>query len=297
MRALWLPAVLRSAGLVVHEVSGWKTRGYEPFDPYGVIIHATAGKLSVETDLRVILNGSTTAPPPISQLFLARSGEWWVVASGRCNHALTGTAGNMAGYGNSKLLGIEAANDNRGEPWPSVQYESYVRGVAAICAYQDDAASKRRWTTARVSGHKEHQPNQKSDPTFNMDAFRSSVTARMTVKPTPQETDMQPVLIQYPTGPVLLVSMGQGHLVMDTAEELQSQQQWMRDNGMNDRVWPWPDKYRPLAGPNLEEKQASVFADLPALADLVVERLEAKGLVTAAKLADAKRAEADVLGS
>jgi hypothetical protein len=168
-RLTWLPGVLRAAGLTVHEQPGWQTRGYEPYDPYGLIVHATAGKLSIESDIRVLLTGSATAPPPISQLFLARTGEWWVIASGRCNHALTGKAGLLKGYGNTRLIGIEAANDNRGEPWPDVQYLSYIRGVAAICRHLG-------WEpTRRVAGHKEHQPGDKSDPTFNMDAFRTRV--------------------------------------------------------------------------------------------------------------------------
>lgn len=168
-RALWLPSVLRSAGLTVHEQPDWQSRGSSLFDPLGVIVHATAGRLTIEQDIRVLLTGSTSAPPPIAQLFLARTGEWWVIASGRCNHALTGRAGNLAGLGNTNLLGIEAANDNRGEPWPDVQYRSYVKGVRAICAHM-------RWGTNRISGHKEHQPPpDKTDPTFDMNAFRAAV--------------------------------------------------------------------------------------------------------------------------
>jgi hypothetical protein len=168
-RALWLPSVLRSAGLTVHEQPDWQSRGSSTFDPLGVIIHATAGRLTIEQDIRVLLTGSTSAPPPIAQLFLARTGEWWVIASGRCNHALTGRAGNLAGLGNTNLLGIEAANDNRGEPWPDVQYRSYVKGVRAICNHM-------RWGTNRISGHKEHQPPpDKTDPTFDMNAFRAAV--------------------------------------------------------------------------------------------------------------------------
>lgn len=181
MRLHWLPSVLRAAGLTVHEQPGWQTRGYEPYDPYGLIVHATAGNLSPESDIRVLLTGSATAPPPISQLFLARSGEWWVIASGRCNHALTGWAGLLKGYGNTRLIGIEAANDNRGEPWRPQQYDSYVRGVAAICKHLGWDPSR------RVSGHKEHQPagypgktSTKTDPTFDMATFRSRVQQSLT---------------------------------------------------------------------------------------------------------------------
>lgn len=171
-RALWLPDALRGAGLNVHEVDGWRSRGSDSFDPYGVIVHATAGsRTSTDAgEIRVLLNGSNTAPPPIAQLYIGRNGHVHVVASGRCNHALTGQAGNLRGYGNSRLIGIEAANDNRGEPWPAVQYDAYLRTVAAICRQM-------HWGGGRVSGHKEHQPGSKSDPTFSMADFRNRVDA------------------------------------------------------------------------------------------------------------------------
>jgi hypothetical protein len=178
-RLLWLPEVLRAAGLTVHEYDGWRTRGSDSWGPIrGITIHATAGS-STSTDageLRVLVTGSTSAPPPIAQLYLSRSGAWWVVASGRCNHNLVGWAGPNKGLGNSALLGIEAQNDNRGQGWPTAQYESYVRGVAAL-------ATRLGIPVSRVAGHKEHQPagygkaSTKTDPTFDMDRFRRAVAA------------------------------------------------------------------------------------------------------------------------
>ncbi len=178
-RVLWLPDVLRSADLIVHEVDGWRTRGESSdgarqYAPRGVIVHATAGSRN-STDageIRVLLNGSNTAPAPISQLYLGRSGEWWVVASGKCNHALTGTKGALRGLGNWNLLGIEAANNNVDEVWPEAQFESYIRGVAALTKFSG-------WTAAgNVSGHKEHQYG-KSDPTFDMNHFRLRVAQQV----------------------------------------------------------------------------------------------------------------------
>lgn len=171
MRLLWLPQVLRSAGLTVVEVSGWQTRGGETFEPRGTIAHATAGsRTSTDKDeLNVLLNGSSSAPPPIAQLMLSRSGVWYVVASGRCNHVLTGWGGPHSGYGNTYLIGIEAMNDNRGEPWSSDQLNSYARGVRAI-------HDRMGWPASRCAGHKEHQPGAKTDPTFDMNEFRSLVS-------------------------------------------------------------------------------------------------------------------------
>lgn len=177
-RALWLPGVLRAAGLVVHEQPGWQTRGDDNFEPIGIICHATAGS-SNSTDaaeISVILNGSETAPPPIAQMYLSRSGEIWVIASGRCNHVRVGWAGRFEGVGNNRLFGIEAQNDNKGQNWPSVQYEAYATACAAIVDYKG-------WSTNEVGGHKEHQPypppagqtSTKTDPTFNMPNFRTRV--------------------------------------------------------------------------------------------------------------------------
>ncbi|MEE6263742.1 peptidoglycan recognition protein family protein [Plantactinospora sonchi] len=174
MRLLWLPDVLRSAGLTVHEVGGWRGRGSTSFDPHGIICHETRGsRTSTDAgEIYVLLNGSATAPPPIAQLYLSRTGHWHVIASGRCNHVLVGWAGPFKGVGNSGLVGIEAQHA-LGEPWTDRQYDSYVRGVAAI----------RRRTGWGVAGHKEHQPggyghaSVKTDPSFNMDRFRRDVAA------------------------------------------------------------------------------------------------------------------------
>jgi hypothetical protein len=180
-RILWLPQVLRDAGLVVHEEPGWQERGRDDGDrPYGplrgVMCHATASSTTStpREDIDIIAyTGSNTAPFPISQLFLARNGEWTVIGSGRCNHVKKGRAGLFEGLGNQHLIGIEAANNDAGEPWGNVQYESYVRGVTAICAHMG-------WTAeANVGGHKEHQPGDKVDPTFDMSVFRSRVSATL----------------------------------------------------------------------------------------------------------------------
>jgi len=174
MRLLWLPDVLRSAGLTVHEVDGWRERGSSSWSPRGIVCHETRGSRS-STDageIYVLLNGSPTAPPPIAQLYLSRTGHWHVIASGRCNHVRTGWAGPFKGVGNSGLLGIEAQHALN-EPWTDRQYDSYVRGVAAI----------RHHTGWGVAGHKEHQPggyghsSVKTDPSFNMDRFRRDVEA------------------------------------------------------------------------------------------------------------------------
>lgn len=176
MRLLWLPDVLRAAGLTVHEVQGWRTRGSDSYGPVrGITCHETQGSLR-STDageIGVLLNGSATANPPIAQLYLSRSGDWHVVASGTCYHNKIGQAGPNKGYGNDALLGIEAQHA-KGEPWTARQYDSYVRGVAALAAHKSSGYDV---TVSRVGGHKEHQPGEKSDPGFDMTQFRRDVAA------------------------------------------------------------------------------------------------------------------------
>jgi hypothetical protein len=177
MRYTWLAEVLRDAGLTVHEVSGWKTRGSNSFGPVrGITCHHTAGSRnsSDEGELNVLINGRPGLPGPISQLYLSRSGEWWTVAAGHCNHNLTGWAGPNKGYGNDSLLGIEAQHSGGDEPWTARQYDSYVRGVHALVHHN---ASGWSVSVDRVAGHKEHQPGAKSDPTFSMPGFRADVRA------------------------------------------------------------------------------------------------------------------------
>lgn len=169
-----LIAELRRVGLDVREVAGCWGRGNSTFDPRGLISHATAGSRSASDlgELNVILNGSTSAPPPISQFMLGRTGVVYFVADGRCNHARAGFSGTyFAGLGNSGLIGVEGCNDNRGEDW-SRSYDQYITLCAVIQRWYG-------WPNAHNRGHKEHQPGDKSDPTFGMPGFRTAVGVRI----------------------------------------------------------------------------------------------------------------------
>lgn len=180
-RLLWLPDVLRAAGLTVHVVDGWKTRGKDTFGPVrGITCHGTGGGVSGtdKDEIRTLVRGRPDLSPPIAQLYLSRSGAWFVVASGTAHHNSMGWAGPNKGFGNDRLLGIEAQHNNRSEPWTVTQYTSYVRGVAAL-------ARKLDIPVRRIAGHKEHQPcpapsddvDCKGDPTLNMTKFRAAVAA------------------------------------------------------------------------------------------------------------------------
>lgn len=182
MRVTWLPEVLEAAGLDVATYPGWRDRGSaawgmdNPNPAYrwplqGVVAHATAGsRQSTDAGEMAVLwrHGSTSAPAPISQLYLSRSGTWWVGASGRCNHVLVGDRGPLRGYGNYQLLGVEAANDNRGEPWGADMLACYQLGIAAICEHMG-------WDTDRVAAHWEHQAGKTDPAGIDMNRFRRVV--------------------------------------------------------------------------------------------------------------------------
>ncbi len=169
-RALWLADALRAGGCTVVEHPGWRTRGVDSFTPIGVGLHETRGSASSSDsgEIGVLINGRVGLSGPISQLYLSRTGVWHVIASGVCHHMKTGTAGLLKGHGNSSIVGVEAAHAE-GERWTESQYGAYVRGVAALC-------NRMSWNPlTRVTGHKEHQPGEKTDPSFSCDIFRGDV--------------------------------------------------------------------------------------------------------------------------
>ncbi len=171
---VWLPEVLRNAGLKVAEVEGWANRGRGDMGRVrGVICHhtgtSTAGNMPT---LNMLKTGRSDLPGPLSQLGLGRDGTYYVVAAGRANHAGNGRWAGLA-TGNSSFVGIEA--ENGGGPrdeWPDVQMDAYFRGVAAILK-QIGAGPE------MCCGHKEFAPDRKIDPRFDMARFRYTVGAIM----------------------------------------------------------------------------------------------------------------------
>ena len=184
---MWLPDVLAGAGLKVSLVDGWEGRGHDALGRIlGVICHYTATpdtRRNMPT-LDLLVHGRSDLPGPLSQLGLGRDGTYYVIASGRANHAGRGEwNGIMAG--NTNLIGIEAENSGRGDdPWPAVQLDAYHRGVAAILREVGR-------TAASCCGHREfaRPSGRKTDPNFEMDEFRQRVAAIL------GGTAPQPVLI------------------------------------------------------------------------------------------------------
>jgi hypothetical protein len=174
--ATWLANVLAAAGLTVIEHDGWQTRGRgEMGELHGVICHHTAGaKTGNAPSLSLVLYGRTDLAGPLSQLFLARNGEFHVLAAGRCNHAGSGSWQGISA-GNTGFIGIEAENAGDGkDPWPAEQMDAYARGVAAILKHIGADA-------VMACGHKEFAlpRGRKIDPSFDMIEFRGRVEAKM----------------------------------------------------------------------------------------------------------------------
>ncbi|CAF0928026.1 unnamed protein product [Adineta steineri] len=171
-----LADILRSAGVNVVEVAGWKTRGHGVMASVkGILVHHTAGPATGDfPSLGVVRDGTGSLAGPLAQLGLGRSGTWWVIAAGRCYHA--GSTIDDSIYGNSNAIGIEAegtglpATDSGHANWPEVQYQSYIKGVKALQKAYGVA-------TARVIGHKEAAvpKGRKIDPNFSMAEFRSKL--------------------------------------------------------------------------------------------------------------------------
>jgi hypothetical protein len=167
----WLADVLRDAGVTVVEHDGWKTRGASTIKPKGIVCHHTAGPARGDApSLNVCINGRSDLPGPLCHIVLARSGTAHVIAAGRANHA--GIGGWHGLVGNSSVIGIEAENTGRGEPWPAVQVASYVTICAAICRHLGLGAEM-------VCGHKEWTPRKIDPYGIEMKDFRKRVAAQL----------------------------------------------------------------------------------------------------------------------
>lgn len=181
---IWLPSILKEAGLKVATVPGWEDRGRgDVGEIFGVICHHTAGGRNGNMpSLNGLIKGRAADPKrgvkalpgPLAQLGLGRDGTFFVIAAGRCNHAGDGIWRGLTN-GNANFIGIEAENTGLANdfPWPAVQVEAYHRGVAAILRHI-------RRTAEFCAGHREYaRPRgRKPDPTgLDMIQFRSSVDA------------------------------------------------------------------------------------------------------------------------
>lgn len=180
-RLLWIPGVLRAAGLDVYEMPGWDTLGEDRITVEAVIGHHTATSAAWQDGHVALLlkYGRPDLAGPLSQLGLERDGTFVCIASGRANH---NGRDDMCGFGNDSI-GIEAYNSGLGEPWPAVQLDAYDRGIAALLSHVGKSSDF-------YKGHRE-TTSYKIDPTgIDLDAQRARVHAILNPAPNPIPTPL-----------------------------------------------------------------------------------------------------------
>lgn len=190
---IWLPQVLKAAGLKVAEVEGWQNRGNGNVSQIrGVICHHTVGaKTGNMPSLYSLIHGRPDLTGPLCQLGLGRDGTYYVIAAGRANHAGKGIWQGIS-TGNSSFIGIEGENHGGvDDKWPDVQMDAYERGVAAILKKIGRGAEF-------CAAHREYAlpVGRKPDPRFDMDDFRARVAALIdgTAPPAPLIPAVEPAI-------------------------------------------------------------------------------------------------------
>jgi len=180
-----LPEILRAAGLPVIEEPGWEYRarssgGYSDGRPTHLMWHHTASNAGSDGQSDVDYCCYVSENRPVANLYIARTGQWWVMAGGATN--TNGQGGPMDGVPadsmNTHAVAVEAANNGVGELWADIQQRNYVIGARAVAnAYglryhrahfewtsrKIDPAGQSRWATG---GNK-----------WNMDALRADIAA------------------------------------------------------------------------------------------------------------------------
>lgn len=160
----------RKSGLTVLEVDGWQTRGHGDFlGINSIVCHHTATSAKALGDypsLRIVRDGRSDLPGPLSQLGLGRNGTVYVIAAGVAYHA---GATFYPRQDNWHAIGIEAEADGL-SGWPEAQMDAYARLVYALTEHYGIPLSN-------VQGHKEvaRPLGRKIDPNFDMTEFRQRV--------------------------------------------------------------------------------------------------------------------------
>lgn len=227
-------AALRSSGLDVYEMPGWRDRcrchngsherGESPSGRAwgawnGVTLHITAGaalggQAAINYTSGILIGGNGVTPGPLCMAGIDADGRIILVSAGRANHigsisqasldAMTSASFSLSGYddkrghgvdGNTHTLGFEILQP--GVPNPA-QRDAAVRAAAALSR----AAG---WTGQEVHGHGECSDQRGySDPGLDMGAVRRDVMALVRnpastptlPEPTiPQEEDMLALIL------------------------------------------------------------------------------------------------------
>jgi hypothetical protein len=174
---------LRTAGITVHEVSGWQSRGNGQSSAYeGGLVHHTATAFGIAlagTGVgNLLINGRSDLRGPLCNYAGNADGSITVVAAHPANHA--GASGGrsmgplpVTNLFNKRVLGLEIVYPGT-EPMRDVQFRSaivWARIVAQVCGHGD---------MQRIRAHAETSVTGKWDPgaapgrTINMTAFRAA---------------------------------------------------------------------------------------------------------------------------
>lgn len=158
--------VIRSFGVEVVEVDGWRTRGSEDFHPRGSVNHHTAGSANgVAPSLEVLINGRDGIPGPLVQGLQSRelSGQdkYYLIACGRANHA--GLGGWRGLSGNADVWGLEIEHTGA-VPLP---IERQITSARIHAAYLSLTPTK---DPGLRCDHREWAPQRKIDAATNVDS-------------------------------------------------------------------------------------------------------------------------------
>jgi hypothetical protein len=210
---------LRKFGVTMKTYPGRSRPG--AFSPVGVVIHHTGsdgGQNSASYDHFLFWEGreSEGIPGALCQASVEMDGDFILGTTGRANHAGKGASNTLALVkgdkaplnseispgsdsldGNAQYYGFEVKYDG-GQPMTAKQYDTAVRGAAAICDFYG-------WSGQSVIGHREHT-RRKNDPGKTaMDKFRRDVDAMIAAvnkgggtgsTPTPPEGELSVADVQ-----------------------------------------------------------------------------------------------------
>lgn len=180
-------AVLRRAGVVVHETANWITSGYAGQDLAairGVLWHHTATNRAQYAGnpaptVALCKGGRSDLPGPLCNMVFDRNGEIWMIATGVANHAGAGSApGIPTDMGNHYLIGIEMESSGI-KPWdwtPAQLKMAPIVGAALEAHYLQGLPPEERLQL----GHMEYSSQGKIDPAGwpgGMDGLRASINA------------------------------------------------------------------------------------------------------------------------
>lgn len=182
MRLLGLADALHDEGLPVVEIDGWKARGSASFNPRGTVNHHTAGAARGDhPSLNVCIHGRAGIPGPLCHTLRGRNGVFYVLASGRANHAGTGGWNGLSG--NSSVVGLELEHvGTSAEPVTAQLIEDAERWHAAVLRLIGAPASM-------ACQHREWAPRRKIDAYgFDGPTFRRHIAvllAQQSHRPSP----------------------------------------------------------------------------------------------------------------